>query len=104
MNIIKKIKASLRLREAIRKADKAFEETKERHYVMPTTKEEQLIIMDRKNFRILKQKHYISNKKSIYDLEKACFYCTPYANGNGKLSKEDIALKKQAYLKWIERK
>lgn len=104
MNIIKKIKASLRLREAIRKADKCFEETKERHYVMPTTKEEQLIIMDRKNFRLLKQKRYIDRNKTIYDLEKICFYCTPYANGNGKLSKEDIALKKKEYLKWIERK
>ena len=48
MNIFKKIKASLRLREAVRKADKAHSENGQRYYVMPTSGTSgQLVIMDR---------------------------------------------------------
>ena len=57
MNIFRKIRASLRLREAVRQADEKHKETGERYYVMPAGgKKGQLIIMDRKNFRKLKQK------------------------------------------------
>lgn len=35
MNIFRKIRASLRLREAVRQADEKHKETGERYYVMP---------------------------------------------------------------------
>lgn len=38
MNIIRKLRASIRLNEAVVKADKAHEETGERYYVMPNGK------------------------------------------------------------------
>ncbi len=48
MNIFKKIRASLRLREAVRQADKAHRENGQRYYVMPTSGVSgQLVIMDR---------------------------------------------------------
>lgn len=103
MNIFKKFRASLRLFEAIRQADKAYEETGERHYVMPTSgKSGQLIIMDRRNFRKLKHKGYITKNANIGDLEKECFYCTPYRNGEGAMPDMVVRMKKQEYFKWID--
>lgn len=94
-----KIKASLRLREAMRQADKAHSENGHRYYVMPTSG--QLVIMDRNNFRKLKQKHYIKYDTFVRDLEAECFYCTPYRNGMGELSSEVIALKRKQYFSWV---
>lgn len=103
MNIFKKFKASLRLREAVRQADKAHSENRQRYYVMPTSGTSgQLVIMDRNNFRKLKQKHYIKYGTFVRDLEVECFYCTPYRNGMGALSPKDIALKKKQYYSWLE--
>lgn len=103
MNIFRRIHASLRLREAVRQADKAHSENGHRYYVMPTSvTNEQLVIMDRDNFRKLKQKHYLPSKVSVKDLERECFYCTPYRNGTGGLSREDMEKKRSQYLAWIE--
>ena len=103
MNIFKKIRASLRLREAVRQADKAHRENGGRYYVMPTSGVSgQLVIMDRSNFRKLKQKHYINSNTFVNDLEKECFYCTPYRNGTGELHPDVIAKKRKQYYSWIE--
>lgn len=103
MNIFRKIKASLRLKEAIRRADEAHDNTGERYYVMPMSESDgQLIIMDRKNFRKLKQKHYINQKSFVSNLEKECFYCTPYKNGSGELTPSDIKSKQEQYFLWVD--
>ncbi|MDD6007660.1 MAG: hypothetical protein PUC21_10210 [Bacteroidales bacterium] len=102
MNIFKRIKASLRLMEAIRKADFAHKQNGGRYYVMPTTGNSgQLIIMDRSAFRKLKQKNYIRQNTFVKDLEAQCFYCTSYKNGNGALSPEVAEAKRLMYLEWI---
>lgn len=102
MNIFKKFRASLRLREAIRQADEAHKETGERYYVMPTSGNSgQLIIMDRYNFRKFKQKGYISRKASISNMEQECFYCTPYRNGKDGLSVFILKMKRKAYYSWL---
>lgn len=103
MNIFKRIRASLRLNEAVRQADKAHKETGERYYVMPNGNNGKLIIMDRSNFRKLKHKRYVSYNVFVRDLEIECFYCTPYRNGNGKLSNEIIDLKRKQYIKFLEK-
>lgn len=103
LNIFKKIKASLRLCEAVRQADKAHSENGQRYYVMPTSGASgQLIIMDRANFRKLKLKNYVSHNTFVKDLEQECFYCTPYRNGAGELSAEEVILKKKQYFSWLE--
>lgn len=103
MNIFKKIRASLRLREAVRQADKAHRENGQRYYVMPTSGVSgQLVIMDRNNFRKLKQKYYINHNTFVRDLEFECFYCTPYNNGAGKLSSAVMAKKRNQYYSWLE--
>ena len=73
MNIFRKIRASLRLREAVRQADEKHKETGERYYVMPAGgKKGQLIIMDRKNFRKLKQKANASTAR-LMETVQLCF-------------------------------
>jgi hypothetical protein len=102
MNIFKRIRAILRLNEAIRQADKAHRKTGERYYVMPNGNKGKLIIMDRKNFRKLKQKGYIENKAFVHDLEQECFYCTTYRNGSGMLPLAVKTLKLKQYLSWLD--
>lgn len=103
LNIFKRIRAALRLREAVRQADKAHRETGQRYYVMPTSgKTGQLVIMDRANFRKLKRKHYVNNSTFVRDLEVECFYCTPYRNGAGELPPDVIAKKRKQYYSWLE--
>lgn len=102
LNIFAKIKASLQLIEAIRQANKEHASTGNRYYVMPTSGTSgSLIIMDRVNFRKLKQKHYISYKATQMNLEAECFYCTPYRNGMGELSPMAKSLKRESYYSWV---
>lgn len=55
MNIFKKIKAEIVYSLAVRKADNAHSENGERYYVMPS-EDGRLVVVDRRNFRILKRK------------------------------------------------
>ncbi len=103
MNPFRKFKAYLRYREAVRKANEAYEKTGKRFYVVPASgKRKTLLIMDRENFRKLKQKRFITRNAYISDLENKCFYATPYRNGSGELPKWKIAVKKMLYYKWYE--
>lgn len=105
MNPFKKIKAYLVYREAVTKANEAHQKTGERYYVMPTAdKKKTLIVMDRRNFRKLKQKAYINRQANIRHLENHCFYCTPYKNGMGELHPIDIETKKEHYYQWYGQK
>lgn len=104
MNILRKFHASIRLAEAIRQADKAHAQTGERYYVMPASGESgQLVIMDRYSFRKLKHKGYITYKAKVADLERECFYCTPYHNGrDGAMPDAIIRMRRRMYYKWLE--
>ena len=98
MNIFKELKAMLRLREAVNQADEAYRKSGERFYVMPATGTKgELVIMDRKNFRKLKQKGYIKRNSFVADLERMCFYATPYRNSTGQ-----IPVRKELYTSWLE--
>ncbi len=99
MNIFTRLKDYLLLREAVRKADNAYEKTGNRYYVTGSI-DGKLVVMDRKNFRKLKQKGYISRDARISDLIIQSFYFTPYALGNGRMS-EDMRKKTiKSYYKW----
>ncbi len=100
MNPFKKLFAWLRLQEAIRKADNAWKQTNKRHYVLPGTGRS-LLIMDRKNFRLLKRKGYIPNKASTRDADLESFYFTPHADGSNALSDYDKKLKVEQYYRWF---
>lgn len=104
MNIFRRFKASLRLREAIKMANKAHQQTGQRYYVMPQHGScgQKLIVMDRQNFRRLKMKHYITHDARVFDLVRECFYCTSYTNGDQYLSEADRKKKAQQYFAWVE--
>lgn len=103
MNIFKKFKAYLRFREAIRQADKAYVNTNQRHYVLPTP-DGMLIIMNRKNFRGLKRKGYIDRRACILGLESGSLYCTPYANGTRGMSTETRKERFKRYIEMLDNK
>lgn len=104
MNIFQKIKAFITLEKAIKEADELFAQTKERQYVIPidTRGKVKLLIVNRKNFRKLKQKGYISYKAKIIDVDRECFYHTPYKNGGGKLHDVIKKRKRENYYKWYD--
>lgn len=103
MNIFKKFKAYLRFREAIRQADKAYVNTNQRHYVLPTP-DGMLIIMNRKNFRELKRKGYIDRRAYVLGLEKGCLYCTPYGNGTRGMNNETREERFKRYIEILDNK
>ncbi len=99
MNIFQQFFAYLRLREAVRKADMAYDRTGKRHYVLPGAGRS-LIVMDRSNFRILKRKGYIPQKVFTHDAMVESFYFTPHGDGSGRLSESDRKLKVRQYFLW----
>lgn len=102
MNIFRKFLASLQLREAIKKAEEAHRCYGHRFYVMPTFNGSgKLVIMDRKNFRGLKQKHYINQAARVSDLRTECFYFTDDRAGN-YLSAADRDRKVRQFFAWVE--
>lgn len=103
MNIFKRFKAFLRFREAMRQADKAYAQTNQRHYVLPSP-DGMLIIMNRKNFRELKRKGYIDRRAYVLGLEKGCLYCTPYGNGTRGMSNQTCEERYQRYLALLDEK
>lgn len=105
MNIYRKLVAYLQLRNAIRQADEAHEKTGERYYVMPThgtSGKPTLVIVDRRNFRKLKFKKYISHYVHVRDLVRESFYFTPYRNGNRAITEEYKKRKCKQYYAWYE--
>jgi len=101
MNIIAKLLATHRLKKAIAMADDAYRAHPQRYYVMPTT-DGRLIIVDRKNFRLLKRKRYISDTATVNDLLRECFYCTPKASGDGAMSLFVQKKKWEIYYRWYD--
>lgn len=106
MNIFKKLMARLRLDEAIRQADDAHQKTGHRYYVMPYTEQgrKKLMILDRQNFRLMKQKGYIHHRVLTNDLARECFYHTGHANNSGQLPPEAAKLKRKQFYEWYLRK
>ncbi len=103
MNIFKKIRASLRLQEAVRLADNAHSETGTCYYVMPTIGDKKLlIVMNRKDLRALRRKRYVPSYACVRDLEKECFYRTVRKNGGSPLTNDEIKRKRKEYFAWCE--
>jgi hypothetical protein len=105
MNIFKRLFYGLRLRKAVQLADQAHLADGERYYVVPSTEKGiKLIVLNRRNFRLLKQKHYVSRNARVITLDSECFYATPYRNGSRTPSQFELELRAQAYFSWVEQK
>lgn len=102
MNIFVKFKAYLRFKEAMRQADEKLVTTGRRHYVL-YGKFCDLVVTDRVNFRRLRMKHYITNTSAkMADVAKECLYHTSYANGNGAMDEDKLAMRWDEYYAWYE--
>lgn len=102
MNIIEKFFAYLRLKEAIRIADKAHEENGKRYYVLPNGRTHKLLVTDRSNYRMLRHKGYYKSNAKMIDVKEASFYYTAHKNGEGKSTDKLIDLKRMQYYHWVE--
>ena len=102
MNIFKKFRAYLRFREAVRQADAAHKKSHQRFYVLPDNRGN-LIIMDRRNFRLMRRKRYISRAASVPELSFKSIYFTPNAKGEGGVPQEDIKTKFASYVSYLKR-
>lgn len=103
MNIFRKFVARLRFREAVKRADAAHVKNGHRYYILPT-KGGKLVIMDRKNFRLLRSKRYIFRGAKVPDLVVKSLYFTPYRNGNGGITEEARQKGFERYLSFLEGK
>lgn len=100
MNPFKKLKAYLVLRKAIERADEAFAKTGDRQYVMPWVRGK-VMVFDRDSFRKLKHDGIVNNNMRVFDLERLCYYATPYRDGKrGLLSPETLKMKRISYYRW----
>lgn len=79
MNIIQQLYYYLRYREAVRKAEMAHFNDSDRYYVLPYDGTK-LMIVDRKNFKMLKRKGYIDERATMKDVMAECFYFTAGKN------------------------
>ncbi len=101
MNIFKKLKAFLRFREAVRKADEAHLMNRQRYYVIPASSDV-LLVVDRKNFRGLRRKNYINRSATVQHLREHSVYHTPDAREMGGVPTEFLKEKFRDYVRWID--
>lgn len=101
MNPFQRLKCFLMYRKAVLEAEKAHKEHNVRYYVLPNIgKKVMLIVCDRKNFRVLRAKHYISSDIQITDVKKKSFYYTEQGDGTGKMEDDQLRLRQTAYQFW----
>ena len=98
-HIFRHFRDYLRLRSAIRMADEQHAKDGDRYYVVPSTNG-QLLIMDRKNFKKLKQKGYINRGETLNNLRRGAFYYTPYNNGTDAMTSQDRKEHAELYYMW----
>lgn len=101
MNVFRKFKAFLRFREAVKQADQAHALNRRCFYVLPSVGNK-LVVMDRKNFRELRRKRYISRNAKVPQLKYMSVYHTPDARGMGGVPPEYLREKFHDYLRWME--
>lgn len=100
MNVFKKLRAYLRFKEAVKQADEAYQKHNHRFYVLPDHNGN-LIIMDRRNFRILRRKKYISRLATVPELSFNSVYHTPDAKGEGGIATDDLKMKFREYVTYL---
>lgn len=104
MNIFKQFYAYLRLRRAVDMAEKAGKKHHCRFYVLPG-ENGSLVVSDRKNFRRLRQKHWIKGAASynMKDVADRAFYYTCHSDGTGFMKESERKRKAHDYYKWYEK-
>ena len=89
-------RASMRLRYAVRLAERAHRKSGERYYVMPDHRD-RLIVMRR-----LRRYGYMDSHVRMRDVMREGFYCTA-DRGGVSLPPEVLAAKREMYLRYVTR-
>ena len=89
----------LRLRAAIQTADEQHAKDGDRYYVLPST-DGKLLIIDRKDFKLLRRKHYIRQGTNLNDLRRCAFYYTPYPDGKDAITPDICRERADLYYQW----
>ncbi len=104
MNFIRKFVAYMQLRQAIKKADNAHLQDHDRYFVIAGGHSEKgrplLIVLDRRNFKLLKKHKYILRGAKVKDLIRESFYFTPCMTGYGGVDEKGRKVKLQQYYAW----
>lgn len=87
----RRLKRKIVYYNAVRLANKCHAKNGYRYFVVPTTKGK-LIVMDKKNFRILKRKHYLSDVPT-HMLADRCIYHTANRKGECMTEKSRVCKK-----------
>lgn len=82
-------------------ADQAHAKTRQKFYVLPT-KDGKLVVMDRKNFRGLRRKGYISRDAKVPALSTNSVYHTADARGMGYIDPRFLRYKFNDYIKFLK--
>lgn len=103
MNIFKKFYAFLEWHTAITQADKAYQKYNKRFYVIKG-ENGHLVVTDRKNFRGLRDKHWIrgANGMDMREVARLSFYHTSHANGIDFMVGSEIRDKREEFYIWFE--
>lgn len=96
-------RANMRLAHAIRLAEKAHAEHKDRFYVMPDHRD-RLIIMRRRSMRILRRRHYMDSSVRMSNMLQESFYFTADRGECGGLTPGQKELKRLMYLEYAANK
>ena len=103
MNRFQSFRAFLIYRRAVMMAEKAHKQNGNRYFVIPCVGSKvELIVTDRKNFRGLKRKHYISEDLHIEDVLARCFYFTASKLGSDGPTDEQLRNRQMTYQLWYE--
>lgn len=102
MNIFTKFYAFLEWHTAITQAEKSYEKYNKRFYVIKGDNGH-LVVTDRKNFRGLRDKHWIRGAKGLdmRDVARLAFYHTAHANGVDFITGSEIKEKREEFYFWF---
>lgn len=98
MNPFKKIKAYFQITNAINKAENCHAADGDVYYVLPGING-QLLVTDRKHFKILKKKGYINKRRTMLDVKKGCFYRTS-GTSLDPLTKQEASFRRSKFYQW----
>lgn len=103
MNIFKKFYAYLEWHTAIKMADDSFKKYNKRFYVIRGDNGH-LVVTDRKNFRGLRQKHWIrsANGLDMREVARLSFYHTAHANAVDFMTGSEMKAKREEFYFWFE--
>ena len=91
----------IRLKIAVYKAEEAHARLGQRFYVIPSVSKKQLVITDRRNFRIMRMKKYFHRDMIMRNVDDACIYYTAHRNEESPMQRSERKRRALGYYRWL---